>query len=31
MRKRFAPLDDLLFERVFQPVSDLVALRLGLT
>src|SRR5271165_1592416 len=31
MRKRFARLDDLLFERVFQPASDLVALRLGLT
>jgi len=30
MRKRFARLDDLLFERVFQPASDLVALRLGL-
>ncbi len=29
MRKSFASLDDVLIERVFQPVSDLVTHRLG--
>jgi hypothetical protein len=30
MRKTFAPLDDALIERLFQPVSDLIAHRIGL-
>jgi hypothetical protein len=29
MRKTFAPLDDLLIERLFQPVSDLLSHRMG--
>jgi hypothetical protein len=31
MRKTFAPLDDLLIERMFQPVSDMLAHRIGLS
>jgi hypothetical protein len=31
MRKTFAPLDDALIERVFQPASDLIAHRIGLS
>jgi hypothetical protein len=30
MRKTFAPLDDMLIERLFQPVSDLISCRFGL-
>jgi len=30
MRKTFAPVDDLLIERLFQPVSDLITHRMGL-
>ena len=30
MRKTFAPLDDALFEKLFQPVSDFMSHRLGL-
>jgi hypothetical protein len=29
MRKTFAPLDDVLFERLFQPLSDFMSDRLG--
>jgi hypothetical protein len=29
MRKTFAPLDDVLFERLFQPFSDFMSHRLG--
>jgi len=29
MRKTFAPLDDVLIERLFQPVSDLISYRIG--
>ncbi|HBK05992.1 MAG TPA: hypothetical protein DDZ81_09010 [Acetobacteraceae bacterium] len=29
MRKTFAPLDDMLIERLFQPASDLMSHRLG--
>jgi hypothetical protein len=29
MRKTFAPLDDLLIERLFQPLSDLIMYRVG--
>ena len=31
MRKAFAPLDDVLFERLFQPASDLISYRIGLS
>jgi hypothetical protein len=31
MRKRFAALDDVLIERVFQPVSDLISNQIGLS
>jgi len=30
MRKTFAPLDDMLIERVFQPASDAISDRIGL-
>jgi hypothetical protein len=30
MRKTFAPLDDVLIERLFQPVSDLITYRIGI-
>jgi hypothetical protein len=30
MRKTFAPLDDALIERLFQPASDLIANRIGI-
>jgi hypothetical protein len=31
MRKTFAPLDDVLIERLFQPIVDLVVQRVGVT
>ncbi len=31
MRRAFAALDDLLFERLFQPASDLISYRIGLS
>jgi hypothetical protein len=31
MRKTFGPIDDLLIERLFQPVSDMIAHRAGLS
>lgn len=31
MRKTFAPFDDMLIERLFQPASDLIAYRIGLS
>jgi hypothetical protein len=31
MRKTFAPVDDALFERLFQPAADLMAHRVGLS
>jgi hypothetical protein len=31
MRRAFAPLDDVLFERLFQPASDLISYRIGLS
>ena len=31
MRKTFAPVDDVLIERLFQPASDLITQRIGLS
>jgi hypothetical protein len=31
MRRAFTPLDDVLFERLFQPASDLISYRIGLS